>query len=916
MADIGTAYVRIAPNMTGIQGKIAAGFRGTGNQVANQFSSELSAKSAAIAGAVAGVAAAAVNKAMNLLGNSIGDAISRVDTLARFPTVMRNLGYSAEGASVQVSRIAKELIGLPTSLDSLVTFVQRVAPVSKSLEEATDLALAFNNAVLAGGGPTYRQADAIEQFTQMLAKGKPDMMAWRTLQEAMPATLGQIAKQLGITSGNTLDLYDALMNGTLGFDDFTGAVMKLNSEGLPGFKNFEAQAKDATAGIATGMQNAQTAITRGLAKIMQTIGQKNISNAIGEIGKAFENGLNLVARAVPPVLKSLGQMADFVTRNKDVITSLAVGIGAAVVAIKAYNAVMAVSRGITAAHAAVTTYLTLVNSLQAQGLGTLRAAWFALNTVMRANPIGIIITAVTALAAGLVYFFNRTEKGKQVFEQLRKVAMNAWSSIQSGLQTASDFFNTVWGHAVRITNELKDAFDTAYGAVKNFISAGINVLNSAMQATLKWLYDWRQWFINIGIIIGTVVAPLLVKLGAQAVAAGAQWVASMVRAGASSAAAGARSALAFAQMAISATINAAKSAAAWSVAAVKTSIAWLKALPGMLLGFAQAALAATINAAKVTLAWVTSAGSTLLAWGRTFAMYALGVATAAAQTLIAGARMAAGWLLALGPIGLVIAVVAGAVALIIANWNKLGPFFMGLWNGIKNVVAGVINWIKSNWQLLLAIITGPIGLAVYVVSRNLGSIKAAFSSAFHFVTGLWGRLSGFFSGIFNNIRNAFSSIPEVGRNIVQGLWNGISGMGGWLKDKIIGFVKDKIPGPVRKALGISSPSKVAAALGKEVPRGLAQGIEKASGVVAKAADNMANKAIVGMTSPRVNPAIAFAGVTGAAGAGNGAGNTTSQTVTIQNINLGDASAVRQFFKELNQDTINVGMGLTPLQGAQ
>lgn len=915
MADIGTAYVRVAPNMTGIQGKIAAGFRGAGAQAGNSLQAGISTKTAAIAGAVAGVAATAVNKAMNLVGNSIGDAISRVDTLARFPTVMRNLGYSAEGASVQVKRIASELIGLPTSLDSLVTFVQRVAPVSASLEEATDLALAFNNAVLAGGGPTYRQADAIEQFSQMLAKGKPDMMAWRTLQEAMPATLGQIAKSLGITSGNTLDLYDALMDGKIGFDDFTDAVIGLNTKGLPGFKNFEAQAKDATSGIATGIANAQTAITRGLAKIMQAVGQKNISSGIADIGKAFESVLSAIATAVPPVLKTLGQMSDFVVRNKDVITSLAVGIGAAVVALKAYNTIMAVSRSLTAAYTAVSTYLTLVNSLQAQGLGTLRAAWFALNTVMRANPIGIIITLVTALVAGLVFFFNRTEKGKQVFESLRKVALSAWSSIQSGLQTVSDFFSTVWGHAVRIVNDLKDAFNTAYGAVKNFISAGINVLNSAMQATLKWLYDWRQWFINIGIIIGTVVAPLLVKLGAQAVVAGAKWVGSMARAGASSAAAGARSALAFAQMAVSATINAAKSAAAWSVSAAKTSLAWLKALPGMLLGFAQAALAATVNAAKVTLAWVASAGSTLLAWGKTFAMYALGVATAAVQTLIAGAKMAAGWLLALGPIGLVIAVVAGAVALIIANWNKLGPFFTGLWNKIKNVVGGVVNWIKANWKTLLAVLTGPIGIAVLLISRNMGAIKSAFSSAYRFVTGLWGRIGGFFSGIFNKIKGAFGSIGSVGKDIVTGLWNGISGMGNWLKDKLISFVKDKIPGPVRKALGISSPSKVFAAIGREIPRGAAKGVDQTSGLVQKAVTNMADSAINGMISPVVSPSATFSANGALAGASGNVSNT-SQTVSIDKIVLGDQGAVKEFFKQLNQDTINVGMGLTPIQGAQ
>ena len=141
-------------------------------------------------------------------------------------------------------------------------------------------------------------------------------------------------------------------------------------------------------------------------------------------------------------------------------------------------------------------------------------------------------------------------------------------------------------------------------------------------------------------------------------------------------------------------------------------------------------------------------------------------------------------------------------------------------------------------------------------------------------------------------------------------------MGGWLTGKIIGFVKDKIPGPIKSALGIHSPSKVAAGLGEQVPRGLAQGIEATSGLVGKAANDMANQAIVGIGSPLVDASLAFGGISGAGITPGGSNSTTNQDVSIGQIVLGDQSAVKEFFKHLNQDTINVGMGLTPLQGVQ
>ena len=80
---------------------------------------------------------------------------------------------------------------------------------------------------------------------------------------------------------------------------------------------------------------------------------------------------------------------------------------------------------------------------------------------------------------------------------------------------------------------------------------------------------------------------------------------------------------------------------------------------------------------------------------------------------------------------------------------------------------------------------------------------------------------------------------------------------------------------------------------------------------------MANQAIVGIGSPLVDASLAFGGISGAGvSPGGSSSNTTNQDVSIGQIVLGDQSAVKEFFKQLNQDTINVGMGLTPLQGAQ
>src|SRR5690606_32489975 len=136
------------------------------------------------------------------------------------------------------------------------------------LSEATDLSLALNNALLAGGKSTDIQANAMEQYTQMLTVGKVDMAAWRSMVSAMPGQMNQLSEVLLVAGAGSMDLYEALKTGEIGFDDFNQAVLRLNSEGTGAYASFAEQARSATDGIATSQANLGTAITRGLANLI------------------------------------------------------------------------------------------------------------------------------------------------------------------------------------------------------------------------------------------------------------------------------------------------------------------------------------------------------------------------------------------------------------------------------------------------------------------------------------------------------------------------------------------------------------------------------------------------------------------------------------------------------------------------
>ena len=202
------------------------------------------------------------------MSNSMGDAIKRVDTMNNFPNVMKNLGISAKDSQKSIDKMSKKLEGLPTSLDSGALAVQRFTSKNEDVGKSTDMFLALNNALLAGGTSAEVQASALEQISQAYSKNKPDMVEWRSLLTAMPAQANQLGKAFGMSSD---ELGEALRNGTISMDDFMGKVMELNKNGVEGFDNFEVQARRATGGLQTNITNLKTAIVRGMANAFNSL---------------------------------------------------------------------------------------------------------------------------------------------------------------------------------------------------------------------------------------------------------------------------------------------------------------------------------------------------------------------------------------------------------------------------------------------------------------------------------------------------------------------------------------------------------------------------------------------------------------------------------------------------------------------
>lgn len=271
-------------------------------------------------GAIMGIVSSVTSRALDAISGSIASAVNRVDTIANFPKIMQSVGYSADDARATIERLSSGIDGLPTSLDAIVGSVQKIAPVSGSLATATDVALAFNNALLAGGKSQEIMNSAFEQYSQMLSTGRVDMQSWKILAQAMPGQLNQIAKALLGANANQADLYKAMQSGAITFDQFNAAIVSLNSEGLPGYASFAEQARISTESIGTAWTNVQNRINKAVAKIIDHIGQANIAGAINDFSSSFSGIADTVITYLDPVISTVGSFMDQL-QNNGAITS-------------------------------------------------------------------------------------------------------------------------------------------------------------------------------------------------------------------------------------------------------------------------------------------------------------------------------------------------------------------------------------------------------------------------------------------------------------------------------------------------------------------------------------------------------------------------------------------------------------------
>lgn len=354
-------------------------------------------------GTLANLAGNILTSAINGIQSLAGEAISSADAMKKFESTMSFAGYDD-------STISKAKDDMKTYADQTVYDLDTVANTTAQLaangiQDYTGLTQAAGNlnAVAGGNAETFKSVAMV--MTQTAGAGKLTTENWNQLADAIPGASGQLQEALQKNGAYTGNFRDAMEKGQITADEFNQAIMDL------GFTDAAQQAATSTSTFEGAMGNMQAAVTDGLMQIYDAIGSENVTGFINGISDA-------VSAVIPPIKDGISWLKDNLPTIAPLLAAIAGAIGGLLVAEKITALVTAFS-----AWRAATEGMTIAQQL--------------LNAAMSANPIGIVLTLIGALVAGLVVLWNTNEG-------FRYAVMNAWQGIKdfigNAVQAIGDFF--------------------------------------------------------------------------------------------------------------------------------------------------------------------------------------------------------------------------------------------------------------------------------------------------------------------------------------------------------------------------------------------------------------------------------------------------------------------------------------------
>ncbi|MGM0221550.1 hypothetical protein IGL62_001377 [Enterococcus sp. AZ137] len=441
--------------------------------------------------------------AFNVLKNSLDSAISRFDTMQKFPKVMKALGFSAEDSQRSINKLSDGIDGLPTKLDDVVASTQQMTAITGDLDRSTDTVLALNNAFLASGASTEDASRGMQQYNQMLSTGQVDLESWKTLQETMPLALQKTAEAMGFVGKSAQrDLYNALKEGTVTFDQFQDKLIELGT----GTGMLATLAKENSLGIATSFGNLSNAVSKGVAnlitkfdELVQKLTGKTIAQNIDSMKSIINKSFEEMSKVMDILIDNTDDMISAFKGLLDIVELLAPAFIAATGAYVGFKTALALGTLISFVgkiYGVITALGSMVSMFGVSG-----TAYALLSAIIPAGltVFQLLSGVIGAAVAAFIYFYKTSETFRnginktievvksgliKSFEYLKGVFISILPTLQKVADTVGNYLVKGFQKVVEVGSAIASvavpAFFNFVDAVKRIVSSGIERFGSTL----------------------------------------------------------------------------------------------------------------------------------------------------------------------------------------------------------------------------------------------------------------------------------------------------------------------------------------------------------------------------------------------------------------------------------------------------
>lgn len=395
-------------------------------------------------------------KAASELGKVVQSGVDYNASMESYLTNFKVMLGNEELAAAKLSELRKMAASTPFALSDLTEGTQTLLQFGIAADDTTDVLKQLGDISL---GNVDKLQTLVRAYGKMSSAQKVTLENVNMMIDAGFNPLNQICDATGESMS---DLYKRISDGRVSFEELQYAVKAATSEGGQFYNGM--------------LEASQTFSGR-----MSTL-KDNVAALTGELTSGLFAALGDLVVKLNEVVTSFLDSDEKMAQLKDTIgiaTSVVAAAGAAFLAYKGY---VALATAAEVAHTVATTAMTAANAAAEAGATGLALAQAALNAVISANPVALLVSALAALATGLVTAYKTSETFRNTvnsaFSTVKNIAQSAigtvvdWindlvakiegaaaalANLKNGIGAAADAYNTAYNNAINNYNQRKSA---------------------------------------------------------------------------------------------------------------------------------------------------------------------------------------------------------------------------------------------------------------------------------------------------------------------------------------------------------------------------------------------------------------------------------------------------------------------------